>query len=494
MHDPNPFFELPYESTLAALGDAFYDRVRPAIFPKSLLRFRNDDLLPLLGLAPATIADRHFTEAFGQFKGQLIESQSERQQENHPESPPEKLQSGLALRYHGYQFGQYNPYLGDGRGFLYGQVRTVTGQLLDLGTKGSGKTPHSQGRDGRMSLLGGVREVLAAEALHRLGIPTSRVLSLIETGEDLARSDEPTRSAVMVRLSRSHIRFGTFERLDYFDRPDLIRQLLDHVIQLYYGHLWPSPDRDIQFYAELVQRTAELVAQWMAAGFCHGVLNTDNMSIVGEGFDYGPYAFIDTYSPYFTAASFDLWGRYSYRNQPSICRWNLEMLQRPLARVMPKEPMETVLESFTERYDRAYHQAMLGKLGFKDLPVEKANALIQLTLEVLFMTQIGYHRFFQELRQQFSASWREDPTAIFTDLSFLESAEQVIALKPWKALYHQLLQQQSVTAMDTIAQCLGCHTPKMELSQSAIASVWAAVEQADDWQPFSDLITAIARA
>ena len=474
MKADNPFFELPYESVLESLGDDFYDRVQPATFPKSLLRFGNDDLLPLLGLVPGTVTDQHFIEAFGQFQAKC--------------SQPTR--SGLALRYHGHQFGQYNPYLGDGRGFLYGQVRSVTGKLLDLGTKGSGQTPHSQGRDGRMSLLGGVREVLAAEALHQLGVPTSRVLSLVETGEALNRDDEPspTRSAVMVRLSQTHIRFGTFERLEYYDRPDLIRQLLNHVIQYYYNHLWQQPDQDVQFYAELVQRTAQLVAQWMAAGFCHGVLNTDNMSIMGEGFDYGPYAFIETYSPYFTAATFDRWGRYSYRNQPQICRWNLEMLQRPLALVMPKEELETVLESFTKLYDQAYHQAMLRKLGFADLPDTDAEALIRLTLEFLFTTQVGYHDFFQELQRQFSSQWREDPTAVFTDLSFLESAEQALAFKPWQTLYHQLLKQQPDKEIAAIAQRLKHHNPRTVLSQPAIAAIWTAIDQADDWTPFSHLI------
>lgn len=473
----NPFWELPYEQALESLGNNFFDCVQPAIFPQHLLRFRNNDLLPLLGLTPKNVTDQHFIEVFGQFR----------------RPPSQKQQSGLALCYHGYQFGQYNPYLGDGRGFLYGQVRSVDGHLFDLGTKGSGQTPHSQGRDGRMSLLGGVREVLAAEVLHRLGIPTSRVLSLVETGKPLERVDEPslTRAAVMVRLSQTHIRFGTFERLDYFDRPDLIRQLLDHVIKHYYGHLWHYPDRDIQFYAELVQRTASLVARWMAAGFCHGVLNTDNMSIVGEGFDYGPYAFIETYSPYFTAATFDRWGRYSYRNQPSICRWNLEMLECPLARVMSIADLEGVLASFTERYDRAYYQAMLLKLGLDDLPTEDTEALIQLTLEFLFMTQVGYHRFFQALQHQFSASWREEETAIFADLSFLESPEQAIALRPWKVLYHRVLRQQPESEMSVIAQRLKRHNPKKVLSQAVIASIWSAIEHSDDWQPFFNAIAAL---
>lgn len=475
MQASNPFFELPYEPVLASLGDDFYDRVQPAKFPQSCLRFRNNKLLPLLGLDPDGITDQHFVDAFGQFQ----------------RHPLQKPWSGLALRYHGYQFGQYNPYLGDGRGFLYGQFRTASGQLLDLGTKGSGQTPHSQGRDGRLSLLGGIREILAAEILHGLGIPTSRVLSLVETGETLARADEASssRAAVMVRLSQSHIRFGTFERLEYYDRPDLIRRLLDHVIQHYYPHLWQSPAQDIYFYAELVQRTASLVAQWMATGFCHGVLNTDNMSILGEGFDYGSYAFIETYSPYFTAASFDRGGRYSYRNQPSICRWNLEMLQRPLALVMPKAAMEEVLESFTAAYDRAYAQAMVRKLGFASLPEADAEALIHLTLQFLFTTQVGYQRFFQELRRQFCAVWREEPTAIFTDRSFLHSAGQAIALRNWQVFYHQLLWQRPAAEMDAIAQRLKRYNPKTPLSQATLANIWTAIEQADDWQPFTDVIS-----
>ncbi|MBE9140576.1 YdiU family protein [Nodosilinea sp. LEGE 07088] len=472
---PNPFLTLAYEPALAALGDEFYDRVQPACFPNPQLRYRNDPLLPLLGLAPAAVSDRHFEAAFGHFQ---FESSS---------PPP------LALRYHGYQFGQYNPYLGDGRGFLYGQVRSNRQQLLDLGTKGSGQTPHAQGRDGRLSLLGGIREVLAAEALHGLGIPTSRILCLVETGETLTRDDHPTpaRGAVMVRLSRSHIRFGTFERLEYLDRPDLVRKLLDHVIQHYYSHLWQQPHQDIRFYTELVQCTACLVARWMAAGFCHGVLNTDNMSITGEGFDYGPYAFIDTYSPYFTPATFDRWGRYSYRNQPSICRWNLAQLQRPLALVIPQGAMETALEAFMPTYDRAYRRAMVQKLGFDSLPDRDAEALINLTLQFLFSTQVGYHRFFQELQRQFSVTWRESPTAVFPNPSFLQSEEKVIALRAWRNLYHQLLRQQPVTNMAAITQCLRRSTPTTTLSTAVLAEVWGAIATADDWYPFHTLINSL---
>ncbi|MEM7590164.1 MAG: protein adenylyltransferase SelO family protein, partial [Cyanobacteria bacterium P01_A01_bin.83] len=179
----NPFFDLKYETALESLGNEYFDRVQPANFSQHILRFRNDKLLPILGLDPATVSDQHFIDFGSRFKGD---------------------QSCLALRYHGYQFGQYNPYLGDGRGFLYGQVRGIDGGLYDFGTKGSGQTPHSQSRDGRLTLKGGVREVLAAEALHNAGVKTSRCLSLIET-EAFTRDGAKIRGAVMVRFSRSHL-------------------------------------------------------------------------------------------------------------------------------------------------------------------------------------------------------------------------------------------------------------------------------------------------
>ncbi len=215
---------LDFEPSLERLGDDYFDVVPAAEFPMHQLRWRNDDVLQQLGLAPDAVSDAELIAAFGQFQGR------------------DPL---LALRYHGYQFGEYNPRLGDGRGFLYGQVRGVDGKLYDLGTKGSGQTPYSRGGDGRLTLKGGIREVLAAEMLHRMGVNTSRCLSLIETGEKLWRGDEPspTRSAVMVRVQESHIRFGTFERLHYIGRADLIATLLEHVIEVYYPHLMGERDR-----------------------------------------------------------------------------------------------------------------------------------------------------------------------------------------------------------------------------------------------------------
>ncbi len=495
--DPtNPLLMLNYEPALEALGDDYYDQVTPAEFPQYILRFRNDQLLQKLGLDPEAVTDEHFIEAFGRFQGR---------------------QPCLALRYHGYQLGEYNPRLGDGRAFLYGQVRGIDGELYDFGTKGSGRTPYSRGGDGRLTLKGGVREVLAAEALHSLRVRTSRCLSLIETEEALWRGDEPspTRSSVMVRLSRSHIRFGTFERLQYLGRKDLTQKLLDHVIEQYYPTLLYEADspgstfreRYGLFYAELVKRVVALVAQWMSVGFCHAVLNTDNMSITGESFDYGPYAFINTYDPQFTAAYFDYYGRYSYGNQPAICRLNLEMLQQPLAAVIPVAEMEVGLAQFDEHYHLTYRQRMLNKLGFDQLPISEAEELLKLTMEFLKQTQVGYHSFFLELTQLFSVNWREsadqilsqadlqspgnDPFSGSEAVSKQGSFEQMECLEPWRKLYHHILVNLPSGEMDQIAERLRQHNPVTVLLRPEIEAVWQRIEQEDDWVPFYDLLQRI---
>jgi len=466
------FLSLNYEPALESLGYDYFDEVAAAEFPRQILRFRNDQLLPLLGLDPVKVQDADFIEAFGQFQG---------------------VRPFLALRYHGYQFGEYNPRLGDGRGFLYGQVRGTDGELYDFGTKGSGTTPYSRTADGRLTLKGGVREVLAAEALHNLGVYTSRCLSLIETGESLWRGDEPspTRSSVMVRFSRSHIRFGTFERLYYLKRPDLTRKLLDHVIEYYYPKLGDLDDRYSQFYRELVERVARLVAQWMAAGFCHAVLNTDNMSITGESFDYGPYAFIPTYNPNFTAAYFDYYGRYCYGNQPEICRLNLEMLQKPLDSVIPQADMESALAGFEEHYYMTYRQLMVNKLGFEQLPEPQGDKLLGLTIQFLQDSQVGYHAFFGELAQQFHPGWCDHRGQIFAQASFWQSAEQSSALASWRELYYHMLQDLSTDELEMMKKRLVDQNPKTALLRPVIEEVWNAIAQEDNWEPFYQLLQRI---
>ena len=246
----NPLLALPFEASIESLGDSYWDVVEAASFPQTKLRFRNDALLRQLGVDPGDVTNHDVEMAYGRFEHRV---------------------PLLALRYHGYQFGTYNPQLGDGRGFLYGQLRDRTGMLQDLGSKGSGTTPWSRGGDGRLTLKGGVRELIASEALHRLGVTTSRTLSLIETGEELWRGDEPspTRSSVMVRVAQTHLRFGTCERLLYLRDPQALERLLRHVVAVYYPDVasaHPAPDGDrvglerqlLAFYGELVGRVARL--------------------------------------------------------------------------------------------------------------------------------------------------------------------------------------------------------------------------------------------
>ncbi len=466
-------WSLKYEPAFESLGNDYSDEVAAADFPMHLLRFRNDDVLGKIGLNPAQVSDQDFIEAFGQFRGR---------------------RPLLAMRYHGYQFGDYNPRLGDGRGFLQGQVRGTDGELYDFGTKGSGTTPYSRGGDGRLTLKGGVREVFASEALHYCGVRTSRCLSLIETGESLWRGDEPspTRSSVMVRFSRSHIRFGTFERLHALQRPGLIRKLLDHVIDTYYSHLSADPDRDAKFYAELVRRTAELVAQWMSVGFCHAVLNTDNMSITGESFDYGPFAFLPTYDLKFTAAYFDHFGRYSYGNQPSICRWNLEMLQYPLALVMPKSDLDNGLKEFESAYYKTYRDRMIQKLGFLPSDSPEMEDLLLSTLSFLQTTQVGYHDFFAQLRLSFSDLWYTDPSHILSECELVTRPDWSEPLDQWRSHYYRILSQLPVAAMAEVGDRLAKHNPLTVPTRPRIERVWEAISTDDNWQPFDELVKQLA--
>jgi serine/tyrosine/threonine adenylyltransferase len=468
----NPIAGLSFEPSIERLGDEYYDVVQAADFPMHQLRWRNDAVLKQLGVDPAAVSDANFVAAFGQFIGR------------------EPL---LALRYHGYQFGEYNSRLGDGRGFLYGQVRGIDGKLYDLGTKGSGTTPYSRGGDGRLTLKGGVREVLAAEMLHRMGVRTSRCLSLVETGEDLYRGDEPspTRSSVMIRVQESHIRFGTFERLHFIGRTDLIATLLEHVVEVYYPHLMEYSDRYARFYAELAERVATLCAQWMAAGFCHAVLNTDNMAITGESFDYGPFAFIPSLNPKFTAAYFDYFGRYSYANQPGICRWNLQALQVPLRLVISAADLESGLNTFEECYARSYRHLMIQKLGFPgdwDEPI--ARELIRSTLEFLNQSQVGYHEFFAQLAAEFSTDWWADASLIFQNIT-LPHAEAQTLLETWRSEYQRALKAFPIAAEAAMKSRLHQMNPAKVIVRPEIEAVWEKITEKDDWQGFETLLAEI---
>ena len=314
-----------------------------------MLRYRNDPWACRVGLDG--LSEAEWIAHFGRF-------------EPLAGSFPEPL----ALRYHGHQFRSYNPDLGDGRGFLYAQLHDLRdGRLLDLATKGSGQTPWSRTADGRLTLKGGVREILATQLLEALGVETSKSFSLIETGEALERGDEPspTRSAVLVRLSHSHIRIGTFQRFLALDEPDNLARLLDHTVATYDPGLWREDlsDRAVAFLEAVVARVARMGAQWMAAGFVHGVLNTDNINVTGESFDYGPWRFVPVNDPGFTAAYFDTQGLYSFGRQPEALFWNLSRLAECLLPLADRPRLEGALKGFGPALQDGFADALLARLG-----------------------------------------------------------------------------------------------------------------------------------
>ena len=362
----------------AELGEAFFDPAAPAVFPRLVLRHRDQYWAARIGLDGLT--NEEWLAHMARF-----------------EPLPDSFARPLALRYHGHQFRAYNPDLGDGRGFLFAQLYDLRdGRLLDLGTKGSGTTLWSRTADGRLTLKGGVREVLATEMLEALGVYTSKTLSLVETGEDLVRHDEPspTRSAVLVRLSHGHIRIGSFQRQAYLGDVENLRRLLEYSVRTYHPAAWRDDEaaRAVAFLAAVSDAVARLGAQWMAAGFVHGVLNTDNINITGESFDYGPWRFLPTYDPQFTAAYFDYHSLYAYGRQPDTLLWNLTRLAECLLPLAEKDALIAVLQVFPAAYRREHDAALLRRLGLASAGADQDAALSVAWWTALQASQVPFEQ------------------------------------------------------------------------------------------------------
>lgn len=350
---------------ISAIADLIADPVDAAQFPQHHLRWRNDRAAAEIGLD--SLDDAAWVEHFGRFV-----------------PLPGNLPRPLALRYHGHQFGTYNPDLGDGRGFLFAQRRASDGRLLDLATKGSGQTPYSRFGDGRLTLKGAVRELLATEMLEALGVITSRTLSIIETGEALHRGDEPspTRSAVLVRQSHGHIRIGSFQRLAYLNDAIGLARLTRYALEHLAG---VAPDdlramSDAEAAAHLVgftaRRCARLAASYMAAGFVHGVLNTDNINVTGESFDYGPWRFTPSWDPAFVAAYFDHGGLYAFGRQAQVIHWDAGQLAVALRAIADSEPLVAALETFAPTYEAAIAERFCWRLGVSQIDPASDRLLV----------------------------------------------------------------------------------------------------------------------
>ncbi|WP_312829860.1 protein adenylyltransferase SelO [Pantoea anthophila] len=268
----------------------------------------------------------------------------------------------LAQVYSGHQFGVWAGQLGDGRGILLGEQRTEDGQKLDWHLKGAGLTPYSRMGDGRAVIRSSVREFLASEALHHLGIPTTRALTL-SIGDEPVYRETAERGAMLMRISPSHLRFGHFEHFFYSQQQEKVQQLADYAIRHHWPHLVEEADRYQRWFTDVVVRTARLIALWQSVGFAHGVMNTDNMSILGLTIDYGPYGFLDDYQPDFICNHSDYQGRYSFENQPMIGMWNLNRLAHALSGLLTTEQLRTALSAYEPELMRVWGERMRAKLG-----------------------------------------------------------------------------------------------------------------------------------
>jgi len=451
----------------AELGAEFYDPVAAAIFPQTILRFRNQRWAERVGLG--ALDEDEWLAHFGRFR-----------------PLPGSFDEPLALRYHGHQFRTYNPDLGDGRGFLFAQLHDLRdGRLLDLGTKGSGRTPWSRGGDGKLTLKGGVREVLATEMLEALGVYTSKSFSLIETGEALYRGDEPspTRSSVLVRLSHSHIRIGTFQRLAFLEDFDSLARLIDYCVAVYMPGC-DAPDM-AQKTANVLERVARngarLAAQWTAAGFVHGVLNSDNINITGESFDYGPWRFLPAYDPHFTAAYFDETGLYAFGNQPDAVAWNATRLAECLVPLSSIELLEPALNAFWPEFRLQLAAALLRRLGLKSAGEERDTSFAGALFPYLAESKAPYEQFFFD--------WRGG--ALSMERAARSPSAEIYAREDFRLIADLMEGFEPSASVNLEHPYFAREVPRTMLIED-VEAIWAPIAEADDWSRFEVTLEEIA--
>jgi len=437
------------------LDEGFFDAVEAADFPQCRARFLNGRAAETVGLGALT--EDEWTAHSCRFK-----------------PLPDNLPQPLALRYHGHQFRVYNPDIGDGRGFLFAQLRDEKRRLLDFGTKGSGQTPYSRTADGRLTLKGGVREVLATEMLEALGVNTSNSFAMFETGEELVRGDEPspTRSSVLTRLSHGHIRIGTFQRQAFFKDTDALDRLIRYSLQHLYSE---NPEADVaenalRLFALVSERTAELAASYMTAGFVHGVLNSDNINVTGESFDYGPWRFTPYWDGVFTAAYFDHFGLYSFARQPEAINWDLAQLAGCLSLVTEAPALADLLSDWGNRFEEHLVAKLLWRLGVRPGDAEADHELAKALVEALGSKTATIDAVFFDWRGGRDPGAEKYPQKSFRKLATLLAGRECVPLHPY---------------WSDAAPC-SMHIEEVE-------AIWDAIATGDDWFPFEAKIAAVRR-
>lgn len=398
----------------AALPESFYTRQMPSGICQPKLVSVNSAVLSLLGLDPCISESSHFLQLCS---GNWI---------------PDNF-APLAMKYAGHQFGQYNPDLGDGRGLLLAQVKGSDSATptWDLHLKGAGQTPYSRQGDGRAVLRSSIREYLCSAAMQGLGIPTTQALSLV-VGSDAVVREQVEPAAMLLRVAESHIRFGHFEHFYYTQQWDELKLLLDYTLQHHFPLSLQDETPYLSFFRQVVKSTAELMAHWQSVGFVHGVMNTDNMSILGQTFDYGPFAFQDNFETDYVCNHIDYAGRYAFNQQPQVGYWNLMALGRALTPLLEVDDLNDALATYDDLFLSRYRHLMRAKLGLSMNDAGDGELIKQL-LAILASNSIDYSYFFR-LLSDFNTSAGSD-NAMLRDL-FIDRDE----FDRWSQCYSQRLQ------------------------------------------------------
>lgn len=373
----------------------------------------------------------------------------------------------VAQVYSGHQFGVWAGQLGDGRGILLAEQQLQDGRKFDWHLKGAGLTPYSRMGDGRAVLRSTIREFLASEAMHALGIPTARALTIV-TSDTPVRRETTEQGAMLLRVAESHVRFGHFEHFYYRREPEKVQQLADYVIEHHWPHLMGLAEGYELWFRDVVERTASLIAHWQTVGFAHGVMNTDNMSILGLTMDYGPYGFLDDYQPGYICNHSDHQGRYAFDNQPAVGLWNLQRLAQSLSPFISVDKLNDALDHYQFALMRAFGVQMRAKLGFTT--EQKAdNALLTELFGLMAKEGSDYTRTFRML----SLTGQNEATSPLRD-EFIDRA----AFDSWFTRYRERLQREQISD-DERQTAMKSANPSVVLRNWLAQRAISAAEQGD---------------
>jgi len=465
-----PVSAIPFDNSYAHLPGDFYTRLAPTpVADPGPIRV-NYSLAKNLGIIPGWLAS---TEGTRVVAGNDIPQGAD----------------PIATVYAGHQFGSYNPQLGDGRAILLGEVLGRDGNRYDIQLKGSGPTPYSRGGDGRSPLGPVLREYIVSEAMHKLGVPTTRALAAVTTGERVAREEFLT-GAVLARVASSHIRIGTFQFFAAGQKFDLLQLLLDHVIARHYPEAATSENPALALLGAVVSRQANLVANWQLLGFIHGVMNTDNMLLCGETIDYGPCAFMDDFHPDKVFSSIDHGGRYAYRNQPGIAHWNLSCLAQTLLPLLHDDKEQALalaqeaIDAFPHQFLQAHTRGMAHKLGLAEITADD-TALVEDLFQLMAEHKLDFTLTFRRLADLADK-------ANLKDGGVGKLFEIPEALLPWLARWQMRLAEDTMSNSDRQASMYAANPafiPRNHLVEEAIE----AATKNGDFAPFQQLVDVLAQ-